>query len=181
MTQQGEAEARGRAEPRKEGQRQHPGFRVRADREGEDAGAKASKMGLWGPGSSALLPGRDGQPWKGVNEKAPALQPQEECHSTANRQRVEACQGAFGSPARQSVPKSEGKEMSRRPVRNLSTGEGTQGRVWSLLACCLKCSISLRIEPQAVGCLARALTLSSSPSCLFSQPTRDTPPPHLRA
>lgn len=172
VTQQGEAEARGRAEPCKEGQRQHPGFRVRADREREDAGAKASKMGLWGPGSSALPPGRDGQPCKGVNETAPALQPQEECCSTANGQRVEACQGAFGAPARQSVPKSEGKEMSRRPVRNLSTGEGTQGRVWSLLACCLKW-----IEPQAVGCLARALTLSSSPSCLFSQPTRILPLP----
>lgn len=84
VTQQGEAEARGRAEPCKEGQRQHTGFRVRADREGEDTGAKASKMGLWGPGSSALLPGRDGQPWKGVNEKAPALQLEKECHTTAS-------------------------------------------------------------------------------------------------
>lgn len=91
MTQQDETEGRGRAEPRKEGQRQHTGFRMRADRE-EDLGAKASKTGLWGPGGSALPQGRDGQPWKGVNEKAPALQPQEECHSTANRhrQRVEA-------------------------------------------------------------------------------------------
>lgn len=53
MTQQGEAEARGRAEPHKEGQKQHAGFRVRADKEGE-AGAKASKTGLWGPGCPAL-------------------------------------------------------------------------------------------------------------------------------
>lgn len=58
MTQQGEAEARGRAKPRKEGQRQHAGFRVRADREG-DAGAKASKTGVWGPGCLALPPGHD--------------------------------------------------------------------------------------------------------------------------
>lgn len=50
--------------------------------------------------------------------------------------------------------------MSRRPVRNLTTGEGIQGRVWSLLACCLEPSISLRIEPQAVVLLASALTLS---------------------
>lgn len=53
MTQQGEAEARGRAEPHKEGQRQHAGFRVRADKEGE-AGAEASKTGPWRPGCTAL-------------------------------------------------------------------------------------------------------------------------------
>jgi hypothetical protein len=63
VTQQGEAEARGRAEPHKEGQRQHAGFTVRADKEGEAGeagGAKASKTGLWGPGCPALPPpGRD--------------------------------------------------------------------------------------------------------------------------
>lgn len=91
MTQQGEAEARGRTEPCKEGQRQHTGFRVRADKEGEDTGVKASKMGLWGPGSSAVLPGRDGQPWKGVNEKAPALQLEEECDTTAWYGSVTGC------------------------------------------------------------------------------------------
>lgn len=58
VTQQGEAEARGRAEPREEGQRQHAGFRVSADKEGE-AGAKASKTGLWGPGCPVLPPGCD--------------------------------------------------------------------------------------------------------------------------
>lgn len=54
MTQQGEAEARGRAEPHREGQRRHAGFRVRADKEGEARAAKASETGLWG-GQAVLL------------------------------------------------------------------------------------------------------------------------------
>lgn len=56
VTQQGEAEARGRAEPHKEGQRRHAGFRVRADKEGEARAAKASETGLWGPGCPASPP-----------------------------------------------------------------------------------------------------------------------------
>lgn len=98
MTQQGEAEARRRAEPHKEGQRQHARFRVRADKEGE-AGAKAGKTGLWRPGCTALERGE--RKVLCMKTSAPPATGGLSYYSKPPAP-VEAWQGAAGPPVKQS-------------------------------------------------------------------------------